>query len=221
MSDTPYSPVAAPTFSTLLARYGLPVALVCFAHAAVLAALWPSAPSAGVTAPQVLDVVMISETPPTPVPPAPEPVRPPEPKPKPVIKESVIKEPAPKPEPHPVAEPVAAPTPPPVAAAPVAAPEPAPVIVPPRIDASYRGNVAPPYPPASRRLGEAGTVILKIFVNVDGSVGEVTLGKSSGYSRLDQAAMQTVKRWKLIPARRGSEPFATWYTLPLEFKLEK
>ncbi len=93
------------------------------------------------------------------------------------------------------------------------------MIVPPRVDASYRGNPKPPYPRASRRRREEGTVLLRIFVNADGTVGEVVLLKSSGFSRLDQSAMTTVQGWKLIPARRGNEPFAAWYQLVVPFSI--
>jgi protein TonB len=220
MTSTHDLQAPGPGPGAVLARYWLPVLLVCAAHAGALAALWPRE-QAAVSPPQVMNVVMIAAAVPAaplpPVKPLPK-VEPP--KPKPVLRpKPVLKEPAPTPPPQPVAAPAAsAPPPLPAAPAPVEA---APVIVPPRVDASYRGNVAPPYPPASRRLGEEGTVVLRIFVNADGSVGEVVLSRSSGHGRLDQAALQAVKRWKLIPARRGSEPFATWYTLPFEFNLEK
>ncbi|MCD6060492.1 MAG: energy transducer TonB [Moraxellaceae bacterium] len=48
----------------------------------------------------------------------------------------------------------------------------------------------------------------------------MVLVKSSGFSRLDRAAMQDVKRWKLIPARQGNEPVAAWYDAPVEYKME-
>lgn len=200
-----------------LPRHLLPVTLVSAAHAVVLFGLWARSAATPVTAPQIMDVMVVSEqVAPTPVPPEPSRTPPPRrPVPRPP---NPVPEPLPKPAPAPApAEPTLPVAPPPTAAAPVDAPV---VTTPPRVDASYRGNVAPPYPMASRRLREEGTVVLRIFVNADGTVGEVQLGKSSGYSRLDQAAMDTVKRWKLIPARRGSEPFATWYSLPLTFKLE-
>jgi protein TonB len=206
-----------------LARYAVPVVLVCVVHAAVLALLWRAAPVSA-AAPQVLDVVMISApvpevAPPAPVPPPkPEPVKPKvEPvKPKP---EPVLRVPAPKPVPQAVPEPAPAPVaPPPAAVVPSATPvEAPPVVIPPRVDASYRGNPKPRYPPASERLGEKGTVLLNIYVKEDGSVGEIELKKSSGYSRLDQSAMTTVKQWKLVPARRGNEPIAMWYLLPIKF----
>lgn len=201
-------------------RYWLPLLLVSALHAAALAGLW-SAPASKPPVPPVMDIVVINEAavpePAAPVPEKPKvpPLRRPLPKP---LPQSA---PTPRPAPEPAPVPMAAPSLPESAPAVTAPALPAPVVTPPRIDASYRGNAAPSYPSASRRLGEQGTVILRLFVKADGSVGEVGLEKSSGFSRLDQAAMDTVKRWKLIPARRGNEPFATWYTLPLTFTLEK
>lgn len=60
---------------------------------------------------------------------------------------------------------------------------------------------------------------LKLFVNADGSVGQVVLESSSGYARLDHAAEDAVARWKLVPARRGNQPIAMWYALPINFNL--
>lgn len=203
-------------------RHLLPVVLVVAVHAAALAGLWMPAPALVAAAPSI-DVQIISEqltlpVEPQPVKPPPEPPRP-RPKPEPQVKPRP--EPVPEPKPQPAAEPVASTPPPPPQAPAPAAPVEAPVVTtPPRIDASYRGNAKPSYPMASRRLKEEGTVHLRLFVNADGTVGEVKLARSSGFERLDQAAMQTVRKWKLIPARRGSEPFATWYELPLTFNLE-
>jgi protein TonB len=204
------------SLSQPLSRYWLPVLLVTAVHAALLAGL-RSAASAPAAVPETLDIVILAEAaslpvaPPTPVPP---PKTPPQVKPRPVPRTA---DPVPLPKP---ADPAPAP-PAPADPAPAVPAAPEPVVVPPRIDASYRGNVAPPYPPTSRRLGEEGTVLLRVFVREDGTVGEVTLSRSSGFPRLDRSAIDTVRRWKLIPARRGNTPFATWYTLPLAFNLEK
>jgi len=152
-----------------------------------------------------------------------EPVRHEPPKPKPVVK------PLPKPvEPpliaaqpearseSPIVVPVAPPPPPePVAAAP------APVsITPPIFNANYLDNPSPQYPPLSRRVGEQGRVILRVLVNPAGRADEVEVRTSSGYSRLDDSARETVKRWKFVPAKRGSEPVAGWVLIPISFKLE-
>ncbi|MBK6757815.1 MAG: energy transducer TonB [Moraxellaceae bacterium] len=45
----------------------------------------------------------------------------------------------------------------------------------------------------SRRLGEQGRVVLNVYILADGTVGEVKIKQSSGFSRLDDAALQAVK----------------------------
>ncbi|MGV3742385.1 MAG: energy transducer TonB, partial [Burkholderiaceae bacterium] len=61
-----------------------------------------------------------------------------------------------------------------------------------RFDADYLKNPAPEYPSASRRMREEGTVHLDVNVTVDGKAGELRIRKSSGYARLDEAALDTV-----------------------------
>lgn len=114
--------------------------------------------------------------------------------------------------------PVAAPAAAPVAAATVA-PAPTP-ITPARFDADYLHNPQPAYPPASRRLGEQGTVLLRVHVGADGRAGHVEIRHGSGYARLDRAALDAVALWRFVPARRGSEPIAAWVQVPVTFELE-
>lgn len=184
-----------------------------------------------ITPPSVVGVLVAPE--PEPAPPPPKPVPPPpKPQPKPVAKPEPkpVAKPTPKPTPRPepvreiVPEPVqqAAPTvPSPPAPTVQAAPAPeAPVpITPPRTDAAHLNNPAPPYPPLSRRLGEQGRVMLDVFILPDGSVGEIKLNRSSGFPRLDNAALQAVKTWKYVPARRGDKPIPFWYVQPVSFVL--
>lgn len=205
------------SLAAMLSRHWLPLLLVAGAHAALLTLLGAPLPP---PAPPVLEVALLPAAPVPPLPAAPRPAPALRPVPRTEARARPVAVPAPAPSPAPAAPTPAAPAPAPVAEA-AAAPAPAePVVTPPRLDASYRGNAMPAYPTLSRRLGEEGTVLLRLFVKEDGTVGEVELRRSSGFSRLDQAAIETVRRWRLIPARRGSEPFATWYTLPLEFNLE-
>lgn len=97
--------------------------------------------------------------------------------------------------------------------------EPAPVTAP-VFDASYLENPEPAYPALSRRLGEQGRVILRVLVNAGGTTDEVQLRASSGHGRLDEAARDTVRRWKFVPARNGAEPCAAWVLVPISFRLE-
>lgn len=113
--------------------------------------------------------------------------------------------------------PLPAPAPAPVATA--AAPAPTP-ITPARFDADYLHNPQPAYPPASRRLGEQGKVLLRVHVGADGRAGHVEIRHGSGYARLDRAAIDAVALWRFVPARRGSEPIAAWVQVPVTFELE-
>jgi TonB family protein len=77
-------------------------------------------------------------------------------------------------------------------------------------DACYRSGGAlvpkaathtlPPYPPQSKELGESGNTLMRVFIGKDGVPVDVKLEKSSGYNRLDDAAMSWVKNtWRWNP----------------------
>lgn len=169
-------------------------------------------------------------TPPAPQPVVPEEVQKPVPKPTPPPKPKPVPKPAPaKPKPVTPAVPnkpapekaITLPAPPPSAPAPAAPVEPPPPepVAPPRSDASHLKNPAPVYPMMSRRLREQGTVLIELTVLADGKATEVTLKKSSGYRRLDEAALEAVKRWKFVPAKRGAMAIAWRYVQPISFSL--
>ena len=112
--------------------------------------------------------------------------------------------------------PVAAP-PPPVAAKPVEHP-----VV--KVAPSAKGRGArtplPEYPPASRRAGEEGTVTLRAFVGTDGRLSQVEVVKSSGFPKLDEAALREVPRtWRFAPGTEDGKPVASWHTFSVVFKL--
>jgi protein TonB len=78
----------------------------------------------------------------------------------------------------------------------------------------------PEYPPSSRRAGEAGTVILEVYVLENGRVGEAKVKQSSGYPRLDEAAVREVKRsWRLVPGTENGKPVPMWGQFAVTFKL--
>lgn len=202
-------------------------AAALLAHAALLAiaALFYQAPD---QAPEIFSVSLLPMSPPAPTPPAPAPA----PKPQPVVKKA-----QPKPVPTPKSAPSssqsaisqAQPTPtqtttPEVtsAAAPSGADKPSTAVaVVPAHDAAYLNNPRPAYPSMSRRLAEEGRVMLEVHVLPDGTPSKVALARSSGFSRLDEAALEAVKRWKFVPAKRGGEAVAAVVTIPMPFVLEK
>lgn len=90
----------------------------------------------------------------------------------------------------------------------------------PSFGASYLQNPAPRYPLAARRAGEQGTVRLKVLVTRKGLPQRVEVEKTSGSSRLDAAALDAVRRWRFVAARRGATPIASWVVVPVVFRLE-
>src|SRR5690606_13195353 len=81
------------------------------------------------------------------------------------------------------------------------------------------GNPPPEYPgPALRRSWE-GRVILRIKVLPNGRAGAVEVTKSSGKPVLDEAAVEAVRNWKFIPAKRGDTPIEGFATQTIDFKL--
>ena len=89
----------------------------------------------------------------------------------------------------------------------------------PTIDANAEGNPKPAYPKASRALGEQGRVLLDVYVQVDGTVGDIRLHQSSGFGRLDESAMRAVRQWHFKPARQAGKQIAVWYVQPITFDL--
>jgi protein TonB len=89
---------------------------------------------------------------------------------------------------------------------------------PPRLDPAYLHNPAPAYPALSKRNRETGTVLLLVNVSPEGNAATVTLHKSSGYDRLDQAAIQAVNRWRFVPGMRGQSAISATVIVPISFK---
>ncbi len=108
---------------------------------------------------------------------------------------------------------------PPVAAA--AEPATPPVVrVPVNYNADYLRNPAPAYPVLARRLGHAGKVLLHVLVDDNGRAQKIEIKKSSGYQRLDQSALDAVRKWRFVPAREADHAIASWVTIPIIFKLQ-
>lgn len=191
----------------------------------------------------VVPVEMISQIiePPKPLPPATPPPPPPPPsaapRPEPVrTNKAVVLAPAPRPlaiaDPAPAPNaPIVSPAPPaplppitaPVAAAPSPAPAapPAPKVELPRSDADHLNNPVPPYPPVSKRLGEEGTSVVHIYVGADGLPQKAELRSSSGFERLDAAALAAVMKWRFKPGTRGGIAEAMWILQPIPFVINR
>lgn len=76
----------------------------------------------------------------------------------------------------------------------------------------------PDYPPVSERLGETGTVVLQLLVGIDGKVTDAKIESSSGFDRLDKAALAALSRCKFTPGTAGGQPIAAWANLKYTFR---
>lgn len=142
------------------------------------------------------------------LPPAPMPLAVPDAPPAPNAPTGVLAPPAPLP---PVAAPVAV-------AAPPAPPAP-PRIELPISDAAYLNNPKPAYPRMSMQQGEQGRVVLNVLIGADGNPKKVEIHQSSGFERLDRAAMEAVMRWRFVPGKRGGVPETMPMLVPLNFSM--
>ena len=243
MSPTdPLAPLHAHRQTVVIA--GVVIAL----HTAAIWAIQHATASA--VQPQIIAAEVIAQliAPPAPQTPAAAPPAPPAPQPKPTVKPALksLAKPPPATPPLPVA--VADPTPAPKAptgtleqpatpkpssesaapSAPAAPPAPAPKAAQPAgsdvqlpsSNAAYLNNPRPSYPAISRRMGEQGKVLLRVLVDENGLPQQIEIKQSSGFERLDKAALASVQRWRFVPGKRNGIAEAMWNIVPVNFVLE-
>ena len=96
----------------------------------------------------------------------------------------------------------------------------APVVVAPSVDTRHP-LTQPRYPASSRRAGEEGTVELSLFVLANGRVDKVTIARSSGFEKLDDAARKEAMRgWRFKPQTVDGLAVAAWHRISVTFRLE-
>lgn len=77
----------------------------------------------------------------------------------------------------------------------------------------------PPYPRGARKSGWQGRVILQLSITPHGRVMTAAIHESSGYSLLDNSAIQAAKNWTFEPAKNGGFPIASTVNIPVQFDL--
>ncbi|MDC8446532.1 MAG: energy transducer TonB [Nitrosomonas sp.] len=167
------------------------------------------------------------EVKPEPVPVKLQPIQKPEPKPK--VRQLVTKAPE-APQPQPVVMPDPDPEPEPVEekSLPVPAAEvptkpqmPAgPVTLSSELSVSCPSLTAPTYPAISRRMGEEGKLVLRVELDEDGRIDDARVIDSSGYDRLDKAALEAVRSWRCRPSIRDGQPVRAVALQPFNFVLQ-
>lgn len=77
----------------------------------------------------------------------------------------------------------------------------------------------PSYPLSSKKLREEGLLMLKFCVNPAGTVDAAHIITSSGYSRLDESALEAIRRWRFPHALQTSLASSDCYRMPVQFSL--
>ena len=88
------------------------------------------------------------------------------------------------------------------------------------IDGGYIKEPIAVYPEQSEKLGEEGKVKLAIIVNPNGSVDDIELIQSSGFERLDRAAIEAAKQAKYQPKNVNGKLVRTRFVAEFSFVLE-
>jgi protein TonB len=68
-----------------------------------------------------------------------------------------------------------------------------------KLKTTYQPNTNSYYPSYSKRSGEAGQIEVRIIVSESGVVESANVLRSSGYLRLDQAAIEVSSRYRFEP----------------------
>jgi periplasmic protein TonB len=84
----------------------------------------------------------------------------------------------------------------------------------------YNINPPPKYPRIAIKRGYQGTAELMVLVNINGTVDDAWLFESSGYSILDNAALQSVRNWSFTPGKQGNHAIEMWVRVPVRFQLQ-
>jgi protein TonB len=82
-------------------------------------------------------------------------------------------------------------------------------------------NRTPRYPDEARKNGIEGTVILRVEVRENGTVGTIVVFQSSGAAVLDRAAIDAVATWHFEPSRVNGRSQPSTVALPIRFVLRK
>lgn len=85
---------------------------------------------------------------------------------------------------------------------------------------AYLNNPPPPYPKKAKRRRQEGIVELRVWVSGQGSVLRLQLFKTSGHPVLDRAALETVGKWRFLPAKRNGVAVQSEVIVPIRFDLK-
>lgn len=70
----------------------------------------------------------------------------------------------------------------------------------------------------SLRLNEQGKVVVRVLIGRNGRALDGRIAQSSGFDRLDQAALRAVMSWRYVPGTVDGQAQDMWFDVPVNFK---
>lgn len=78
---------------------------------------------------------------------------------------------------------------------------------------------APKYPEQGKRVGQEGIVVVKVLIDLDGSVAETQILFTDLPPLFEYVAEEAARNAKFEPAKRFGRPVKVWVSLPYKFRL--
>lgn len=103
---------------------------------------------------------------------------------------------------------------------PAVTPSPLPALVGAAVDPHYAGDFQPTYPPAERRAGHEGRVVVRVLIGVDGRVRQIEKVSATSDAFFAVTRERALSKWRFKPATRGDVPVEQWKQMSVSFVLE-
>lgn len=84
---------------------------------------------------------------------------------------------------------------------------------------SITKGAKPVYPPAARRQGIEGRVMVRFIVDSGGLPVQASVHSAEPQGYFEEAALQAVSKMRFLPGKKAGRPVSTVVVLPLHFKL--
>ncbi|MGY8786739.1 MAG: energy transducer TonB [Fidelibacterota bacterium] len=80
--------------------------------------------------------------------------------------------------------------------------------------------IRPKYPEIAQEAGIEGTVVVQVFVDENGRVGDTVILKGIPNTGLDDAAADAIRKVRFRPARQRERAVGVWISIPVNFRLK-
>ena len=190
-------------------------------HAAAIVGLLATSQLRDAAVPARPVFLAVLDAPATAAPPKPLPAPPSAkmPPPRPLALPSIAPEPSPAPAVQAAQATVPSPAPVQAPTEPAAAPAPALTKTIPPSAVQYLVPPAPVYSRISAKMRESGKAVVRVYIDEAGLPRDVQLASSTGFSRLDDAALAAVRNCRFKPYLENGSAVAGWAAIPIEFEL--